>query len=73
MTIIAANPISDKSKILSTIDLIDHMLDHHHDEALALVELARWHQEQAEALATERRTLAADVTAALAEAEAILQ
>jgi hypothetical protein len=59
--------------ILSTIDLIDHMVDHHQDEALALVELAQWHQEQAEALGVERRMLAADVTAALAEAERLLK
>lgn len=59
--------------ILSTIDLIDHMLGHHHDEVLALVELALWHQEQAEALAAERRALAADVAAALAEAEGLLR
>lgn len=59
--------------ILSTIDLIDHMAAHHQDQFLELVELAQWHAEQAEALAAERRMLAADVTAALAEAEAVLR
>jgi uncharacterized protein (DUF305 family) len=59
--------------ILSTIDLIDHMVGHHQDQALELVELALWHQQQADALAVERQSLAADVSAALAEAERFLQ
>jgi len=54
--------------ILSTLDLIDHMLCHHQEQALGLVELTLWHEQQAAALEAERRALAADVTAALATA-----
>lgn len=75
MDIVTEKPTVDKTQndTLGTIDLIDAMLGHHQDEAFALVELALWHQEQAEALAAERRTLAADVSAVLAEAAAVLR
>ena len=58
--------------ILSTFELIELMAAHHQDEALSLVELAQWHQEQAEALAAERAALATDVDAVWREAEGLL-
>ena len=57
---------------LSTLDLIDHMTAYHEEQAKLLAEIASWHRAEAEALAVERCALAADVGAALAEAERLL-
>lgn len=59
--------------ILSTLDLIEYMAAHHAEQASDLAQLAQWHRQQAHALIAERRTLAADVDAALAEAEGLLR
>jgi len=64
--------IKNQTNLLSTLDLIDHMRGHHQEQALELVELALWHSQQAQALAAERRAIAADVTEVLRQAEKVL-
>ena len=73
MLILAAKPdvYNNQSTLLSTLDLIDHMLGHHQEQALELVELALWHEQQAQALEVERYLLVADVTEVLRQAEEV--
>ncbi len=65
--------IKHQHDILGTLDLVEHMIGHHQDQALELVELALWHEQQAQALEAERRALAADVTEVLRQAEEVLR
>lgn len=67
------HPVISSSAILSTLDLIDYSVCYHKKQAEDLAQLARWHQARADALAAERRTLAADVANVLTQAEELLR
>lgn len=66
-------PNSNLPEALGLADLLDSMISHHEEEAHQLVELARWHSEQAHHLTTERAAIAKDITSALRAAEMVLQ